>query len=82
MCLCVSVCVRACVLTCVSVCVRACMRVCVCACVHACVCVCVCVSLASDSAETVEIFMKLGTVAGNASHFNYVDLDLHSRSHS
>ena len=43
-----------------------------------CVCVCVSVSLASNSLETIKI-IKLGMI--HASHANYTDLDLHSRSY-
>ena len=53
--------------------------------VNVCACVGVGVSLASDFSETIEvIIVKLGTVTAsyrNASHDNYIDLDLHSRSH-
>ena len=48
---------------------------------------CVFVSVASDSSETVEVIItiKLGMINclrhGNASHVNYIDLDLHSSSH-
>ena len=50
-----------------------------------CLCVCVCVSLASNSSVTIEtIIIKLGMVTAPEMvmlHvFNYIDLDLHSRS--
>ena len=75
MCVCVCACVRACVLVCV----------CVCVCVYA--HMRVCVPFASYSSETVEvIIVKLGTVTASNTRMhhvvNYIDLDLHSRSHT
>ena len=60
--LCVCVCVCVCQSVCVCVCV--CVYVCQCVCVRACVrVVCVCMSPASDSSETIEVFIiKLGAV--------------------
>ena len=43
-----------------------------------------CVSLSSDSSETIEVtiikFDKITVSDANASHVNYIDLDLQSRS--
>ena len=60
--------------------------VCVCACVCVTVCLSVCLSLASDSLAIIKVvIIKLGTMTASDMKMlhmgNYIDLDLHSRSH-
>ena len=70
----------------VSVCVCLCVCVCVSLCVSVSVSVSVSLSLGSNSSETVEVIINtLGMLTASdvvdAWRGNYIDLDLHSRSH-